>query len=64
MTASTTLVADVVETSAGPQTHRMPMTQFWVQVDSGWQRLAGHAGPRLPDAVEPDRSVAPGGRGA
>jgi hypothetical protein len=59
-----TVVADVVETRAGPQTYRMPMTQFWVQGDSGWQCLAGHAGPRLPDAVQSDRSVAPGGRGA
>ena len=46
------------------QTYRMPMTQFWVQSDSGRQCLAGHAGPRLPDAVESDQSVVRGGNGA
>lgn len=42
-----TTVTDVIDTRDGPQTFRMPMTQFWVSGDSGWQCLAGHAGPRL-----------------
>jgi hypothetical protein len=40
-----TTVADTVETPAGPQTSRMPMTQTWVRTHSGWTCLAGHAGP-------------------
>lgn len=42
-----TVVTDTIETGAGPETFRMPMTQVWVLGDAGWQCLAGHAGPRL-----------------
>jgi Domain of unknown function (DUF4440) len=42
-----TTVTDLIDTVAGPETYRMPMTQFWVHGESGWQCLAGHAGPRL-----------------
>jgi len=40
-------VVDEVETTGGPETFRMPMTQVWVRYDAQWQLLAGHAGPRL-----------------
>jgi ketosteroid isomerase-like protein len=42
-----TVVTDTVETSAGPETFRMPMTQTWVRGTHGWRCLAGHAGPLL-----------------
>ena len=42
-----TTVSDTVDTTDGPVTHRMPMTQVWVNVDRSWLCLAGHAGPRL-----------------
>lgn len=40
-------VLDVVGTTAGDETFRMPMTQVWVRQNNRWQCLAGHAGPRL-----------------
>ena len=42
-----TLVTDTIDGDDGPETYRMPMTQFWIRTDLGWQCLAGHAGPRL-----------------
>jgi len=42
-----TVVTDTVVGEKDPETYRMPMTQFWVRTDLGWQCLAGHAGPRL-----------------
>ena len=42
-----TVVTDTIDTVAGPEIFRMPMTQVWVLGDVGWQCLAGHAGPRL-----------------
>jgi ketosteroid isomerase-like protein len=42
-------VSDVVLSAAGEsEEFRMPMTQVWVRVGTGWKCLAGHAGPRLP----------------
>ena len=38
---------DDVETEAGRQLFRMPMTQVWVRDGTRWLCLAGHAGPRL-----------------
>jgi ketosteroid isomerase-like protein len=40
-------VQDDVETEAGRQLFRMPMTQVWVRDGTRWLCLAGHAGPRL-----------------
>jgi hypothetical protein len=42
-----TVVADTIDRAGGVETHRMPMTQFWIRTDLGWQCLAGHAGRRL-----------------
>lgn len=42
-----TVVTDIIDTPAGPQTFRMPMTQCWVRTRSKWRCLAGHAGPRF-----------------
>jgi ketosteroid isomerase-like protein len=42
-----TVVTDTIETVAGPETFRMPMTQVWVSTGAAWQCLAGHAGPRI-----------------
>ena len=39
-------VTDVVASGEVSETFRMPMTQVWVRLDSGWKCLAGHAGPR------------------
>ena len=41
-----TEVTDVVLSEDETETFRMPMTQVWVRLDSSWQCLAGHAGPR------------------
>ena len=41
------ILLHAVEGEKDPETYRMPMTQFWVRTDLGWQCLAGHAGPRL-----------------
>jgi hypothetical protein len=42
-----TEVTDVVLSEGDEtETFRMPMTQVWVRLDSSWQCLAGHAGPR------------------
>lgn len=42
----------------GSETFRMPMTQVWVRLAGGWQCLAGHAGPRLPDVSGPGDDTA------
>ncbi|HEY2296284.1 MAG TPA: hypothetical protein VGH43_01045 [Jatrophihabitans sp.] len=38
-------VVHVVQSGAGAQAFRMPMTQVWVREGVGWRCLAGHAGP-------------------
>lgn len=48
------LVCTVVDTvvpvdGTDEVTKRMPMTQVWTRAHRGWQLLAGHAGPVLPD---------------
>jgi hypothetical protein len=46
------VVVDSVDVGAGePETFTMPMTQTWVRQSGRWQCLAGHAGPRLPNAA-------------
>ena len=40
------VVVDDVTTPAGRASFRMPVTQTWVRTASGWECLAGHAGPR------------------
>lgn len=42
----TAVVTDVVRRDGPPETFRMRLTQTWIRTDSGWQCLAGHAGPR------------------
>jgi ketosteroid isomerase-like protein len=44
----TALVIDEVHKDGRDQTLALRLTQTWVRAGSGWQCLAGHAGPKLP----------------
>ena len=46
------IVVDTVDIGSGqPETYTMPMTQTWIRQGDQWLCLAGHAGPRLPNAA-------------
>ena len=46
------IVVDSVDIGSGqPETFTMPMTQTWIRQGDQWLCLAGHAGPRLPNAA-------------
>jgi ketosteroid isomerase-like protein len=40
------VIDQVVAAGAAVETFRMPMTQMWVRSTSGWNSVAGHAGPQ------------------
>jgi len=43
----TALVTDEVRRDGQDQSFRLRLTQTWVRAESGWQCLAGHAGPEV-----------------
>ena len=43
----TAVVVDEVLPNDGVETFRLRLTQTWVRGQSGWQCLAGHAGPEV-----------------
>lgn len=49
----TAVVTDEVESGGREQTFTLRLTQTWVRIGSGWQCLAGHAGPEVTSVSRP-----------